>query len=74
MKRVDELQQAVIDEANKIPGMEEYTRQKVALFEEYNSALKIEDTKKREDAIKDIDLREQMLDDEFFAKSKKRAS
>lgn len=59
IKRINELQQEIIEKAKKIDGSEEFIKQKMTLYEE--------DEKIRQMA-RDIQLKEKAITDSFFTK------
>lgn len=59
IKRIDELQQEIVEKAKNIAGSEEFIKQKMALYEE--------DEKIRQMA-RDIQLQEKAITDKFFSK------
>lgn len=59
IKRINELQQEIVEKAKNIAGSEEFIKQKMALYEE--------DEKIRQMA-KNIQMKEKAITDKFFSK------
>jgi len=57
LKRIDELQNEVIEQSKKIDGAEEYVKMKMELFNKDESLRK---------QLRDISLEEQRLSNSFF--------